>query len=124
MKIVEKAKATATLAAYADDVGSGPVVVTDHGKPVAVLMRIENADLETVALSTNRQFIELIERSRAPARGGRDFERRDAPPARVTPCPGPLEETCSPSWAVRSPPTRCPSALAHTPRASGGQTYL
>jgi hypothetical protein len=29
---------------------------------------IENADMETVALSTNREFLDLIERSRARAR--------------------------------------------------------
>ncbi len=68
MKVVEKEKATAPLAAYTEEVGNGLVVVTDQGKPVAVLLPIENADLETVALSTNRQFIELIERSRARVR--------------------------------------------------------
>ena len=68
MKVVEKDKATATLAAYTEEIGNDPVVVTDQGKPVAVLVPIENADLETVALSTNRQFIELIERSRARVR--------------------------------------------------------
>jgi PHD/YefM family antitoxin component YafN of YafNO toxin-antitoxin module len=70
MKVIEKGLATGTLGAYTDEVGNGPVVVTDQGKPVAVLMSIENADLETVALSTNRQFIELIERSRARVRTG------------------------------------------------------
>ncbi len=72
MKIVEREQATEPLAAYAAEVANGPVVVTDQGKPVAVLVSIENADLETVALSTNRQFIELIERSRArvSAEGG------------------------------------------------------
>jgi prevent-host-death family protein len=68
MKVVEKKKATATLAAYTEEVGSGPVVVTDRGKPVAVLVPIENADLETVSLSTNRRFIDLIERSRSRVR--------------------------------------------------------
>lgn len=68
MKVIEKKKATATLAEYADEIISGPVVVTDSGKPVAVLVSIENADLETVSLSTSRQFIELIERSRACVR--------------------------------------------------------
>jgi prevent-host-death family protein len=68
MKVVQKEKATATLAAYTDEVGNGPVVVTDNGKPVAVLVPIENADLETVSLSTNPRFIELTERSRASAR--------------------------------------------------------
>jgi len=68
MKIIEKEKASATLASYTEEVANGPVVVTDQGKPVAVLVPIENADLETVSLSTNRHFIELIERSRARVR--------------------------------------------------------
>ncbi len=68
MKVVEKEKATAPLSEYTAEVGEGPLVVTDQGKPVAVLMSIENADLETVALSTNREFLELIERSRARVR--------------------------------------------------------
>jgi len=72
MKVVEKEMATTTLAAYTEEVGNGPVVVTHQGKPVAVLMPIKNADLETVVLSTNRQFIDLIERSRerVRAKGG------------------------------------------------------
>lgn len=68
MKVIDKKKATATLAAYTDKIVNGPVVVTVAGKPVAVLVSLENADLETVSLSTNRQFIELIERSRASVR--------------------------------------------------------
>ena len=68
MKVIEKTAATGTLAAYTEEVNNGPVVVTDQGKPVAVLVPIENADLETVTLSTNRKFIELIDRSRARAR--------------------------------------------------------
>ncbi|MBI3822065.1 MAG: hypothetical protein HY289_05215 [Planctomycetes bacterium] len=68
MKVIEKNKATATLAAFADDIVSGPVVVTDSGKPIAVLVPLVNADLETVSLSTNPRFIELIERSRARVR--------------------------------------------------------
>ncbi len=43
MKIVEKGQATGTLAAYTEEVGNGPVVVTDQGKPVAVLVPIDNA---------------------------------------------------------------------------------
>jgi len=40
-------------------------VITDHGQPVAALVAIETADLETVSLSTNPQFLNLIERSRS-----------------------------------------------------------
>jgi antitoxin (DNA-binding transcriptional repressor) of toxin-antitoxin stability system len=65
VKVVEKAEATRTLADYASEIEGGPVVITDHGRPVAALIAIENADLETVSLSTNPQFLNLIERSRS-----------------------------------------------------------
>ena len=64
MKTLDMSKATAPLAVYARDVSREPVIVTVEGKPVAVLLAIENADLETVTLSTHPQFLALIERSR------------------------------------------------------------
>jgi len=64
MRIIEKTEATASLAKYMTGVKKEPVIVTRKGKPIAALVAIENADLETVSLSTNRKFLELIERSR------------------------------------------------------------
>ena len=68
MKVIERTAATASLADYAADIGNDPLVVTSDGQPVAALVPIQNADMETVALSTNREFLELIERSRARVR--------------------------------------------------------
>lgn len=68
MKLVEKVDATGSLAEYTANLQSGPVIVTDQGSPVAALVPIENADLETVTLSTNQQFLNLIERSRTRVR--------------------------------------------------------
>jgi antitoxin (DNA-binding transcriptional repressor) of toxin-antitoxin stability system len=68
MKVVERANATASLGEYAAEIDKGAIIVTDEGKPVAALVAIENTDLETASLSTNRQFLELIERSRSRAR--------------------------------------------------------
>jgi prevent-host-death family protein len=65
VKMLEMAKATAPLADYAKDAAKGPVIVTLRGRPVAALMPIENADRETVSLSTNPRFLALIERSRS-----------------------------------------------------------
>jgi hypothetical protein len=47
-------------------------VVLDHGKPIAAVIGIENADLETVSLSNNPKFLAILERSRArhQAEGG------------------------------------------------------
>jgi len=72
MKVVEQADATGTLGEYAAQIKGGPVIITNQGQPIAALVPIENADMETVALSTNSQFMELIERSRArvQAEGG------------------------------------------------------
>ncbi|MBI3961640.1 MAG: hypothetical protein HY335_02725 [Deinococcus sp.] len=72
MKTLELAKAIAPLSEYARDVSEEPVILTVDGKPVAALVAIENADLETVTLSTHPQFLALIERSRArqKAEGG------------------------------------------------------
>ncbi len=65
-------QATASLAEYARQVALEPIVVTVKGKPIAAIVAIENAYLETVSLSTNPQFLALIERScaRQQAEGG------------------------------------------------------
>jgi PHD/YefM family antitoxin component YafN of YafNO toxin-antitoxin module len=65
MRTIELAEATASLADYADKLGTEPVILTHDGKPVAALISLENVDLETVSLSTNPQFIEIIEKARA-----------------------------------------------------------
>lgn len=64
MKTVEIAKAKSSLADYAKKVTKEPVIVIAKGKPVAALVGIKNADIETVSLSNNPQFLALIERSR------------------------------------------------------------
>jgi prevent-host-death family protein len=61
---VELADATEPLARYAQAVDEGPLVVTRDGEPIAVVLSIDNADLETVALSNHPRFLEVIERSR------------------------------------------------------------
>jgi len=66
---------------------NGPIIVTDGGEPVAAVVAIENADLESLSLSTNPEFVEIIERSRARGkREGRisadEMERRFRHPAR------------------------------------------
>jgi len=70
--MIETANATGSLADYAADIDKGAVIVTYHGQAVAALVPLENTDLETAALSTNRKFLELVERSRArvKAEGG------------------------------------------------------
>jgi prevent-host-death family protein len=68
MKTVEIAEATSPLADYVPGVRTEPLVITDHGTPTAVMLPLNDVDLESIALSTNPAFMSLIERSRARAR--------------------------------------------------------
>ncbi len=52
------------LADYTKEVAKEPVIVTIRGKPVAALVGIKNADIETISLSNNPRFLALLERSR------------------------------------------------------------
>jgi len=65
MKTVEMDSATMSLADCARAADKEPLIVTDHGEPVAVLLPLENTDLETASLSSNPRFLKLIERSRS-----------------------------------------------------------
>ena len=64
MKTIERTEATDSLAKYAEHTEDFPIVITDHGRPIAALLSVLNADMETVSLSTNPQFLSLISRSR------------------------------------------------------------
>lgn len=72
MKTLELRKATGSLAGYVGEAQRGPVVCTVKGDPVAALVPVTHADLETMSLASNRQFLRLISRSRASltAKGG------------------------------------------------------
>lgn len=85
MKKLDMGEATAPLSEYARQVNEEPLIITIPGKPVAALVPIENADSETVTLSTHPEFLALVERSRArqKAEGGissADMCRRLGPP--------------------------------------------
>jgi antitoxin (DNA-binding transcriptional repressor) of toxin-antitoxin stability system len=64
MKTIEMTKATLSLSDYTKDINNEPMIITKDGNPIAALIGISNADLETVSLSNNTQFLALIERSR------------------------------------------------------------
>ena len=65
MKTLECSKANLPLADYAKKLKKAPIIITKEGKPLAALISLIGADMETVSLSNNTKFIALIERSRA-----------------------------------------------------------
>ncbi len=64
MKTLDINSVKKRLAVLIRELGQEPIVLTDDGTPVAVLLPVENADLETISLSLNPKFLEIIERSR------------------------------------------------------------
>ena len=68
MKTIELSRATSPLSRYASAAAREPVVITRAGNPVAAVVPLNDEDLETLSLSTNPDFIALIQRSRERAR--------------------------------------------------------
>lgn len=57
-------EATASLAEYARVVATEPLVITSGGKPLMALLDRKESDSETLSLSTNPEFMEIIRQSR------------------------------------------------------------
>ena len=70
MKTLELGKAAGSVATYVGDAKKGPVIFTIKGDPVAALVRVTSADLETLSLSSNREFLRMIARSRTAWKAG------------------------------------------------------
>ena len=79
MRMIEAEQATAPLSEYARDASKEPVILTVDGKPVAALVPIHNADVETVTLSTHT--VPGLDRTvaRTPEDGGWNIQQGDAP---------------------------------------------
>src|SRR5437764_10320694 len=76
MKRLELRKATGRLVDYARDAMNEPLVLTVSGGPVATLVPVQADDWERFSLSTNPDFLDLIEQSRRRQRdeGGMTLE--------------------------------------------------
>jgi PHD/YefM family antitoxin component YafN of YafNO toxin-antitoxin module len=70
MKTLELRKASKTLAGYAANLGSESIVVTSNRKPVAALVSLKDVDRESLSLSLDPAFLEIIRRARAEVRRG------------------------------------------------------
>ena len=64
MKTVDIAEVTTLLATYAREENQEPVILMAKKKPIALLLPVGDADLETVSLSMNPKFLAIIEESR------------------------------------------------------------
>jgi antitoxin (DNA-binding transcriptional repressor) of toxin-antitoxin stability system len=71
VKTIKLSEASRPLAEYAAELGDEVVVLTDRDVPVAAIVPLRGADRESLALSTNPEFLAIIAQSRAEVRRGR-----------------------------------------------------
>jgi antitoxin (DNA-binding transcriptional repressor) of toxin-antitoxin stability system len=68
MRTVDIGEVNGTLTKLLRESVDGPIVLTERGTPVALLINVRNADLETISLSMNPQFLRILEQSRQSLR--------------------------------------------------------
>ena len=78
MKTIDLNDATESLAEYVKNMEGVPITIVHKGVPLAILSPVGNDDYESVQMSTNPKFIELLERSRESIREGRGFSIEEA----------------------------------------------
>ncbi len=71
MKTIEISTASKSLAEYASDIERDFVVLTSNNVPVAAIVSLKDIDPDSLALSTNSEFMEIIERARQEVADGR-----------------------------------------------------
>lgn len=72
MKVVSQSEVAADFAGYVKATKQGPVVVTDKGKPVAVLLRSDGEDdLERLLMGHSPKLQSILEAARKRFREGR-----------------------------------------------------
>ena len=70
MKTIEISTASKTLAEYTRELEDDFVVLTSNHKPVAAIVSLKNVDPESLALSTNADFLDLIDQARRECAAG------------------------------------------------------
>jgi len=77
VKKVEVTQATNSLEHYARELGQEPLVLTEGGHAIAALLPIDDADVESMALSLSPRFQAVIDRARAEYRNGASLSAED-----------------------------------------------
>jgi antitoxin (DNA-binding transcriptional repressor) of toxin-antitoxin stability system len=77
LKTIELRDATESLGECASALAGEPLVVIDGGAPVAVLIPVQGTDLESLSLSTDPDFLDMLERSRREQREARGISSEE-----------------------------------------------
>ncbi|MCX7046652.1 MAG: type II toxin-antitoxin system prevent-host-death family antitoxin [Candidatus Sumerlaeota bacterium] len=77
MKTIELSTASQSLSEYAKDFDEEPIVLTSSNKPVAAIVSLKKVDRESLALSTNPEFMEIIQKARKEIKTGRKLSLKE-----------------------------------------------
>jgi prevent-host-death family protein len=64
LKTVDINSAEGSFTKYAKQASRAPVIVTSRGKPFVAIVDISDMDEESLSLSTNPKFLDILKRSR------------------------------------------------------------
>ncbi len=70
MKTIQLPKELQPFVEFAEAAGEEPLVFTEKKRPVAMLVSLRKVDRESLALSTNPEFLRIIEMARKEIRAG------------------------------------------------------
>ncbi len=71
MKTIEINEAIEPLSEYVRELRAETLLVTANNRPIAALVCLQNIDKEMLSLSTNPEFIKIIEKAREEFRRGK-----------------------------------------------------
>ena len=71
MKSIKLPKQVAPFLTVAETAETETLVFTEKKRPVAALVSLRNVDRESLALSTNSQFLGILEKARKEIRAGK-----------------------------------------------------
>ena len=71
MKTIEISTASRSLSEYVQELGDEVMVLTLDRKPIAAIVSLKNVDSESLALSTNPDFMNIIGQARKEFSSGK-----------------------------------------------------
>lgn len=71
MRRIELSTASKPLSQYADELDDEVVILISENKPVAAIVPLKNVNKESLSLSTQEVFLELIDQAREEVRAGK-----------------------------------------------------
>lgn len=77
MKTLEISTASQPLSTYVEEFSNEMVILTLHGKAIAVVTSLNNVDPESLPLSLNPEFREIIQKSREEFKAGKKLSLDD-----------------------------------------------